>query len=152
MTLSPEIRAALKQLLILHEGYKKFPYKDTEGNITIGIGYNLSDRGLPDSWINQQYDQDVHYFHQRLSEDYPWFNELSDARKMVLIDMCFMGYKKIAGFKQMIKALSEGDYQTAAEEMLDSQWAREVKGRATMLADMMRDNRMYENGALSWAS
>jgi len=152
MTLSPEIRAALKQLLVLHEGYRKFPYPDTEGNITIGIGYNLTDRGLPDAWINQQYEEDVNYFCSRLNEDYPWFKHLTPARQMVLINMCFMGYKKIAGFKQMIKALEKGDYKTAAVEMLDSQWAREVKGRATMLADMMRDNRMFKDGALAWAS
>lgn len=152
MTLSPEFQAALKQLLVLHEDKRNFPYVDTEGKITIGIGYNLTDRGLPDSWINQQYNEDVAYFYNRLTEDYRWFTALSDARKMVLIDMCFMGYKTFQGFKRMLSACERGDFATAAKEMLDSKWAKQVKGRAGMLADMMENNRLYKDGVLQWAS
>src|ERR1041385_6252222 len=87
-------KANLRKLVVSHENIKQYPYLDSVNKITIGIGYNLSDRGLPESWINEQYEQDVTYFYNSLINDYPWFGELNDARQMVLIDMCFMGYTK----------------------------------------------------------
>ena len=37
----------------------------------------------------------------------------------------------------MLAALEAGDYKTAAKEMLDSVWARQVKSRAKKLAQIM---------------
>lgn len=131
-------KTQLKKLIVSHENYKNHPYVDTVGKITIGIGYNLTDRGLPDAWINQQYEDDVNYFYQQLNNDYTWFKDLSDARKMVLIDMCFMGYKSFQTFKKMLFALSMHNYERAADEMLNSKWAQQVKSRAVENALIMR--------------
>lgn len=136
--MTPEFRKQLKAMLIKHEGYSKFPYTDTVGKITIGVGYNLTDRGLPDAWINAQLDTDIDYFYDRLSNTFSWFEKLDDIRKFVLVDMCFMGFKRFLEFKNTIAALARGDYYTAAAEMLDSKWATQVKGRAIELAEMMR--------------
>lgn len=135
--MTPEMSAKLKRSLILHEGYEKFPYPDTLGNITIGIGYNLTARGISDDWINSQYNDDVSFFYQQLNSDYIWFANLDLDRQIVLIDMCFMGYKKFQEFTEMIAALARGDYVEAAREMLNSIWATQVKGRAVTLAQAM---------------
>lgn len=135
--MTPDMRDTLKKLVVKHEGFENFPYADTLGNITIGIGYNLSSRGLPDSWINKQYEDDVAYFYNALTEDFTWFRSLDSVRQIVLINMCFMGYKSFKSFKYMIAALERKDYETAAKEMLDSKWARQVKGRAHELAEIM---------------
>lgn len=135
--MTPDMIAKLKRSLIKHEGIRKFPYLDSIGKITIGIGYNLSDRGLDDNWINTQYSADVSYFFSLLSM-FSWFNDLNEDRQIVLIDMCFMGYKKLMQFTKMIDALKEKNYEKAAEEILDSKWAREVKGRAKELAEAMK--------------
>jgi lysozyme len=131
------MRAPLKHLLVDHEGYENKPYLDTEGNITIGIGYNLSARGLSDAWINTQYDEDVNYFYDSLDNDYPWFKTLSEARKIALVDMCFMGYRKFKGFKKMLLALNLGDFRLASQEMLASVWALKQKRRSGRLAQIM---------------
>jgi len=39
----------------------------------------------------------------------------------------------------MIAALRLGNYVKAADEMFDSKWARQVKGRANKLAEIMRE-------------
>lgn len=127
----------LKSVIIRHEGNRNFPYIDTKNNITIGIGYNLSSRGLSDEWINQQYERDVKYFYHRLDKDFYWFKNLTDARKIVLIDMCFMGYRKFLTFNKLFAALKEGDYLKAAKEIMNSEWAEEVKGRAKEDYDLM---------------
>jgi lysozyme len=134
--MTPELLAKLKRSLVEHEGHANFPYPDSVGKLTIGIGYNLSDRGLPDEWINQQYQQDVQYFYNQLNE-FPWFNQLNADRQIVLIDMAFMGIKKFMGFKRMIAALERADYIDAANEMMDSKWADQVKSRAMQLAVAM---------------
>ena len=119
----------LKRVIVDHEDRKKFPYVDTKGNITIGIGYNLTGRGMPDQWIDEQYDNDVNNLYNQLSQDFSWYDALCEPRKIVLIDMCFMGYEKFKKFHNMINALSIGDYKTAADEMINSEWANDVGAR-----------------------
>jgi lysozyme len=135
--MTPEMTAKLKRSLLQHEGCRNFPYVDTVGKITIGIGYNLSDRGLDDVWVDHQYEQDVNYFFTRLNSEYPWFANLNEDRQIVLIDMCFMGFKRFQEFIHMIDALSQNDYVAAANAMLDSEWAHQVAGRARELAHGM---------------
>jgi lysozyme len=132
-----EMLSKLRKSLIEHENFRNFPYIDTVGKITIGIGYNLTDRGLDDEWINTQYVKDVDYFYKQLYDNFPWFMQLNEDRQIVLVDMCFMGWKKFLGFGKLIQALDKSDYQKAAYEMLDSEWASQVKGRATKLAQGM---------------
>ena len=143
--MTTEMNAKLKQLLIKHEGCKAFPYLDTVGKITIGIGYNLSDRGMTDAWINQQYETDVNYFYTQLNDTFPWFQEINEVRQLVLVDMCFMGFKRFLSFKRMIDALARHNYRDAAHEMLDSKWATQVHGRATELSGMMESG-VYPEG------
>jgi len=134
--MTPEMQGKLKRSLVEHEKICKFPYVDTVGKITIGIGYNLTDRGMSDDWISSQYQQDVDYFYHQLF-NFPWFQHLTPDRQIVLIDMCFMGWKKFLEFNKMFLAIEQGDYQQAAFEMLNSEWAKEVKGRAASLAQGM---------------
>ncbi len=137
MTMNSEMAVKLRKSLIAHEGLRKYPYTDSVGKVTLGIGFNATDRGMTDEWINTQYQQDVEYFYTQLSE-FAWYQELNDDRKIVLIDMAFMGLKRFLEFADMIDALKRHDYVTAAHEMLNSTWAEEVHGRAQQLADAMR--------------
>lgn len=135
--LIPETCMKLRKSIISHEGIHRFPYVDTVGKITIGIGYNLTDRGMNDQWINNQYDRDVRYFYDKLSEDFEWFRDLNQDRQVVLIDMAFMGYRHFLSFKRMLDALENRDFNKASLEMLNSKWAIQTKKRAAELADAM---------------
>jgi lysozyme len=134
--LTLDSQAKLKQSLILHESLAKFPYVDTVGKVTIGIGYNLTDRGMPDDWINSQYQADATYFYNQLNT-FPWFQNLNEDRQIALVDMCWMGWERFLEFKEMISYLAVGNYSKAAYEMLNSEWAKEVKTRAATLAQVM---------------
>lgn len=133
-----EMAAQLKAFIISHEGKHNYPYVDTIGKITAGIGYNLTDRGLSDNWIDEQYEKDVTYFNAQLLQDFPWYEGLCDPRKMVLIDMAFMGYKRLRGFVKLFDYLSKGDCENASQEILNSLWAQQVGHRAVQDAQMMR--------------
>lgn len=130
--------ATAKQLLTKHEGYERYPYADTVGKITIGVGYNLSDRGISDAWINNQLETDINYFYNFLNTTFTWFKFLNDARQIALVDMCFMGAKNLLTFKKMIAALDAKNYYLAAKEMLDSKWAEQVGQRAQELAKIIK--------------
>lgn len=135
--MTPGMNAKLYRSLVLHEDKRNYPYVDSVGKITIGIGYNLSDRGLPDSWINSQYIEDVDYFYKQFNETFSWYKDLNEDRQIALIDMAFMGWKKFLEFHHLIDALSKHDYVRAHDEMLNSKWAEEVKGRAITLANVI---------------
>lgn len=136
--MTPDMKSKLRHLLIQHEGYESFPYEDSKGKVTIGIGRNLSDRGILPTEIDFMFDHDVDYFFSFLSRKFPWFNKLDDVRQIALVDMCFMGTRSFLGFIDMIAALEKGDYETAANEILDSQYAQEVGKRAADLAKIIR--------------
>lgn len=138
-TISPEMRFKLKESLINDEGYEKFPYVDTKGKITIGVGYNLTDRGVTDQQILQWLNDDIDFFYQKLTNCFVWYSKLSENRKIALVNMCFMGWLKFLTFNRMLAAFARQDYEAAAREMLDSKWARDVGDRAVRLAELVRE-------------
>jgi lysozyme len=56
-----------------------------------------------------------------------------------------LGYGRLKTFKKMLTALSKGDYEASAKEMLDSKWATQVGNRATALASLMFDKKVLDN-------
>lgn len=129
----------LKGLLILEEGYRQFPYQDTKGILTIGIGRNLIKNGITKEEAIYLLGNDIYLAEVLLIAHVPLYIHLSDVRKAVLIDMVFnLGINKFLDFKNMIAALNQEDYETVAKEMLESEWASQVGERANRLATMMK--------------
>jgi len=61
------------------------------------------------------------------------------VRHDVFVDMVFnMGISRFSKFKKMLAAYEVDNYLEASRQMLDSKWARQVKGRAKRLAKMMK--------------
>lgn len=137
--MTPEGKQKLKSLLVQHESYKQFVYTDSTGHLTVGIGRNLTDRGISTTEALYLLDDDVLYFTNKLNHYLPFFSDLSESRKIALIDMCFnLGVQGLLNFTQMIAELEAGNYENAAKEMLESKWAQQVGERATTLANIMR--------------
>ncbi len=82
--------------------------------------------------------EDIEYFHEKLSEFF-WYRELIPDRKMILLNMCFVGLKKLLNFNKMIEALLKYDFEKAAIEILKKEktWAHKGKERALSLAKSM---------------
>ncbi len=143
VTMSPDARQKLRSMLINHESYVQFPYSDTTGHLTIGIGRNLTDRGISNSEAIYLLDEDIIYFDGKLNHFLPFFHKLSENRQICLINLCFnVGIQGFLNFRNMILALESHDYERAAQEMLDSKWAEQVGERATILATIMRTGEM----------
>ena len=127
----------IKEMLERHEGRANKPYRDTEGIPTIGVGHNLN-YGLSDAEVDEIFAEDLTATRDWVQRSIGCFSHLSENRQNVVLDMAFNLRGKLLGFKGFLDALGAGDYGKAADEMLDSAWAKQVKGRATELADMMR--------------
>ena len=125
-------------LIKKHEGLSLKPYRCPAGKLTIGYGRNLEQNGITSSEAELLLYNDIQNCYADCVK-FSFWNRLSIARQAVLIDMCFnLGFARLKQFKKMLAALTDGDYEIAAEQMLDSVWAKQVKSRATELAEIMR--------------
>lgn len=130
---------AMRDELSRDEGRKNKPYRDTVGKLTIGVGRNLDDVGLFDDEIDLLLTNNIQRSLVALSQNMPWFDQVDPVRQRVLVNMVFnMGLLRLMGFHQTLSAVARRDYATAADQMLDSQWAKQVGERAVRLAAMMR--------------
>ena len=125
-------------MLKRHEGFRAKPYTDTVGKLSIGYGRNLSDVGVSEEEALFLLLNDVTTAEHELYKSYKWTVLLDEPRRDVLINMMFnLGATKFGEFTRMLAALEARDFAMAATEMMDSQWATQVKGRANELAQMM---------------
>jgi len=129
------------QQLKTDEGLRLKPYRCTAGALTIGYGRNLDAVGITEEEADLMLRVDVEIAERgaKALVGNVW-DQLSPARQAVLINMTFnLGRTRLAAFKNFLAALRAADYQTAADEMLDSRCANQVGDRATRLADQMRN-------------
>ena len=146
-------------MLSLNEGNLPSVYKDSKGNRTIGIGFNLEDAGNRKFLKQQGIDINELFEGRQLSDREtkilynhsltqafndaqkydPGFAQRPEAVKMTLVDMAFnLGLTKLNKFKKMKQGLMNNDYQTAADEMVDSLWYDQVKSRGPRMVKLMR--------------
>ena len=139
-----------------HEGLRLFAYVCPAGRLTIGWGHNceaspvdgvrkVGDR-ITRSEAERLLAQDVQICAEQLDAYAPCWRQMENARQAVLLNMCFnVGARSLRGFGKMWQALSLGNYGKAADEMLDSKWARkDVPRRAAKLAKQMRTGEWQE--------
>lgn len=139
--------------ILRHEGFRERPYIDPLakdripahaykaiekywGELTPTFGHGLT-------YITKEESKGivgrrVHELDGELSK-YSWYNNLPGEVKSVIIEMGYqLGLAGLKKFHNMVAALERRDYATAADEMLDSLWARQTPGRAHELADRIR--------------
>ena len=93
----------LTQELLRDEGLRLFPYNDTEGKLTIGVGRNLTDVGISKAEAMSMLLADIRRTQAALDAQLPWWAHLDEVRQRVLVNMAFnMGIRKLLGFKNML--------------------------------------------------
>jgi lysozyme len=130
-----DIREEATNSIRSHEGLSLNPYKDSEGFLTIGYGHCLDRKQITIDVAELILKHDVDDAILRACK-YPWFDKLSNVRKVAIIDMCF-NLGSVDAFPRFQTALEKGDWQEAHDEMLDSLWAKQVGYRSNNLALMI---------------
>ena len=115
-------------------------YIDIKSNPTIGWGRNLR-KGVSLDEAELMFQNDFKQAVREL-ETFGWYLVQPQGVKNALINMNFnLGIEKLLQFKRMISALTDKNYTQAAQEALDSKWARQVGDRATDVALMLREGK-----------
>ena len=146
-------------MLSLNEGNKSTVYKDSKGIPHIGIGFNLEDtanrkflkregidinelfdgRKLSENETRTLYNHSLTQAFKDAQKYDPNFAKRPEAVKMTLVDMSFnLGLTKLNKFEKMKAGLMNNDYNVAADEMIDSNWYKQVKDRGPRMVQVMR--------------
>ena len=143
----PHMEKATK-MLMKDEGFASLPMKCTKDKWTVGFGWNLESTAFPYEPALFLLEYQVEEYNHVLESDLSFYKDLSDLRKCVLINMYHChGYEGLWCYKKMLKALSAADFKKAANEILDSNFARDehTHARAKRLAMIMKNDK--EDGA-----
>lgn len=134
----------IREIIEREEGWREKPYLCSEGYPTIGYGFKIGTQGaninqfrftLPrqvgDLWL----DANIRELRLNLNNKLSGLNE---ARQAIILSMCYqMGIDGCLRFKRMWQAIEQRDYQSAAVEMMDSQWSKQTPSRALRHRDVM---------------
>lgn len=140
------MKQELTRQLKADEGVKAQAYSDHLGYLTIGVGRLIDARkpgsGLRPSEIDMLLQNDIDDRIEALTRRLPWFQNLDDARRGVLLNMSFqLGVDGLLGFKNTLRMVEDADYMGAARNMLQSKWAQQTPARANRMAEQMRTGR-----------
>ena len=139
----------LRKELEVDEGRIEEIYADHLGYPTFGIGHliltsdpeNGQSLGTPVSAerVNEVFEKDVQVVLKDCEILYPDFYEKPEEVQLIVANMMFnMGRTRLTKFKNMKKAVDAKNYMLAADEMMDSNWYKQVTNRADRLVQRMR--------------
>ena len=139
----------LREEIAYDEGSVNEIYLDHLGLPTFGIGHLVIDSdpeygqpvGTPvsEDRCNEAFDNDVQTVIADCSILYPDFDELPEEVQRIIANMMFnMGRPRLSKFKGMKRGVDARDWNAAADEMVDSNWYRQVTKRADRLVARMR--------------
>ncbi len=129
----------IRTALMADEGLRLKPYTDTVGKLTIGVGRNLTDRGITKGESMVMLDNDIAECVNDLAASFPWFMPLDEVRQHVIVNMRFqLGAGGFRQFRKLIAAMERKDYPAASDSMLFSRWHEQVPTRSDRLIEEMR--------------
>jgi lysozyme len=139
----------LREEIAYDEGSVTEIYLDHLGLPTFGIGHLVIDSdpehgqpvGTPvsEDRCNEAFDNDVQTVINDCNILYPDFDELPEEVQRIIANMMFnMGRPRLSKFKGMKRGVDARDWNSAADEMVDSNWYRQVTKRADRLVARMR--------------
>jgi lysozyme len=137
MPLTIDNPTALETSLIKHEGVRLMPYTDTTGNLSIGIGHNLTANGISHNTAETILTEDIAKAVSRTDTLLPWVASLDDVRKRAFVEMVFNLDSRLLGFHHALDAAQAGDWSTCVAELKASRWATQVGHRAVDLESMI---------------
>ena len=129
----------LRETITRHEGSRLQMYQDSLGIWTIGVGHNIQEKGISPKVMELMLDEDLEEAISELKRSVSFFSKMPQQVQEALVNLSFnMGIPRLMQFKKTLALLREGDFESAADELLDSRYAEQVGQRALEIADMIR--------------
>ncbi len=145
--------AQLRADLYRDEGRRQYAYDDAtgatlrtgdplQGSLTIGVGWNLSARGLPPVIIDRLLDiavEDAEAAVQSIMGRSA-YRRCAEPRQRALVNMAFnLGETKLRRFGRMWTHIRTGDWGLAAQAAKASRWYRQVGARGDRICRMLEE-------------
>lgn len=139
----------LRKELAEDEGCVYEIYLDHLGYPTFGIGHLIRasdpENGQPvgtpvsEDRVKQAFEADIETVLEDCTRLYDNFYLLPKEVQLIIANMMFnLGYPRLSKFKGMKAGVDAERWSDAADEMVDSQWYRQVTNRAERLVERMR--------------
>jgi len=123
-----------------HEGFVEHVYDDSLGIPTIGYGFAIKDLILDEDIAEDILMRKLEKLKRNANARFQWLEDMPQEVQAVVLNMCYqLGVTGVSKFRKAISALQEGEWHEAADEMLDSLWARQTPNRATELSNIVRN-------------
>jgi len=135
-------RTALQNELIRDEGIRLSAYRDSLGNMTIGVGHLIvkgeSFTKISNTEALDILENDISIAERRLTNIFPSWRSLDEVRKRAMLNLTFnLGYK-LADFKRFLHAAKAEDWEKAADQLMQSRWYKQVKLRGPRIVHAIR--------------
>ncbi len=155
-------------LLSVDEGVMNKVYKDTAGNRTIGVGFNMDNPQARGTWIKADIPESftaVYVGTISLSDDsvtklfnttikqilvdtrklYPAIPTYPDTVQLALVNLAFnLGITKLKTFNTFNKYITESKFPEAAEDLLQTAWYSQVGNRGDRVVALLKgDDSQY---------
>ncbi len=115
-------------------------YDDSLGIPTIGYGFAIKDLVLDEDIAEEILIRKLEKLKRNANSRFQWLEDMPIEVQEVVLNMCYqLGVTGVSKFRKAISALQEGEWQEAADEMLDSLWARQTPNRAEELSNIVRN-------------
>ena len=122
-----------------HEGFRPDVYKCSEGFDTIGWGFAIKDLVLDKDIADMILERKVLALISRVRKKFDWLDSVPPEVQGVLVEMSYqMGLSGVSKFKKALHAMQMLQWSVAADELLDSRWAKQTPNRAQELSDIIR--------------
>ena len=139
----------LREELMADEGCVMKIYEDHLGLKTVGIGHLCRESdpefemevGTPvsEERVAELFAKDIAWTITDCQKLLPEFDDLPGEVRLIIAQMMFnMGANRMAGFRKFLTAIEDADWQSAAFEMHDSRWRRQLPARSGRLISRMR--------------
>lgn len=154
-------------MLKYDEGIKYKAYKDTKGNITVGIGFNMDNPAAKGVWLKTDINESftsvyvgtsalstnsitallntcIDSCRQDLETIFPDFLSYSNLVQLALINLMFnMGKSTFSTFLKFIGFIRIQSFAEAAIDLSTTLWAKELPERAKRVVALLNDNNLY---------
>ena len=139
----------LREQLEVDEGCVYEIYNDHLGYATFGIGHLVTESdpeqgqslgtAVSSDRVAEAFESDVQGVLRDCDILYPDFSSLPEEAQQVIANMMFnMGRPRLSKFAGMKRGVDARDWDAAADEMVDSNWYRQVTNRADRLVERIR--------------
>ena len=139
----------LREQLEFDEGCVYEIYNDHLGYATFGIGHLVTESdpeqgqslGTPVSSdrVAETFESDIQSVLRDCNVLYSDFHNLPEEAQQVIANMMFnLGRPRLSKFAGMKRGVDARDWNQAADEMVDSNWYRQVTNRADRLVERVR--------------